>query len=96
MNHSEQSMLISVDPDDFSFICGCAVRYALGRKTYSVSIVTEFILTHMEQLDTRTKTTMIRDIEMQKAFSADAYGDECDKELWSNLLECLKKHLPEV
>lgn len=41
----------------------CALRYAIGRKTYVTSEVCEFIMKHPNLIDDRVKTVMLRDLE---------------------------------
>lgn len=41
----------------------CALRYAIGRKTYVTSEVCEFIMKHPDLIDDRVKTIMLRDLE---------------------------------
>ena len=41
----------------------CALRYAIGRKTYVTSDVCEFIMKHSNLIDDRVKTIMLRDLE---------------------------------
>ena len=41
-----------IDPhnDDFGAICNCAVRYAVGRKTYMPGLVIDFITPYLSEL----------------------------------------------
>ncbi len=41
----------------------CALRYAIGRKTYVTSEVCEFIMKHPNLINGRVKTVMLRDLE---------------------------------
>lgn len=41
----------------------CALRYAIGRKTYVTSEVCEFIMQQPNLIDDRVKTIMLRDLE---------------------------------
>ena len=36
---------------DFGTVCGCAVRYSLGRQTYMPSLVQQFINRNLKQID---------------------------------------------
>lgn len=74
--------------DDLSVMLVCAVRYALGRRTYIVQWVCEFVRNNTNLLTERSKMAIIRDIEQQKDYG---YGDECDKECWLALLDYLRK-----
>lgn len=88
--------LLSVNMNDFQFVCNCAVRYALGRRTYAVSIVVEFVQSHMDQMDILAVNSMIRNIEAQADYGEKAYGDDCDKKLWMELLLGLQKRLAQL
>ena len=41
----------------------CALRYAIGRKTYITEEVCSYIREHPELIDARVKTVMLRDLE---------------------------------
>ncbi len=41
----------------------CALRYAIGRKTYVTLEVCEFIMKHPNLIDYRVKRVMLRDLE---------------------------------
>ena len=41
----------------------CALRYAIGRKTYVTSEVCEFIMKHPDLINYRVKKVMLRDLE---------------------------------
>jgi len=76
---------INGNKDDMSMILVSAERYAMGRRTYIVGWVCEFIRNNLQLLTEKDKQVMIRDIE-----NSISYGDECDKVKWLNLLEKLK------
>lgn len=63
----------------------CALRYALGRRSYMVGVVTNYITYELPKLSDMCKRFMTYDIE-----EAHDYGDECDKEKWMRLLKKLK------
>lgn len=64
-----------------------ALRYALGRRTYMVSLTAEYIAGEIPKLSDQCKAVMIKDIEQREMYG---YGDECDKAEWMWLLEQLK------
>ena len=72
------------DPE-LSLMLACAVRYALGRRTYVVSTVTDYVMDHLPQLDKKIMFSMIRDIK-----ECQYYGHDCDKEDWMRLLAALE------
>ena len=84
----QTQITINGNKDDLSVMLVCAVRYALGRRTYIVAWVCEFIRNNTDLLTERSKMAIIRDIEQQKDYG---YGDECDKECWLALLDYLKE-----
>jgi len=81
----EYKCTINGEKEDVSMILVSAERYAMGRRTYIVGWVCEFIRNNLHLLTEKDKTVMIRDIE-----NPIDYGDECDKAEWLNLLEILK------
>ena len=70
----------------------CALRYALGRKTYITSETAEFIKRYPELIDERVKGVMLRDLEeyFQKMESF-KFDDECDFNTWKNLYSWLER-----
>lgn len=62
----------------------CALRYALGRKTYITGLVADFIIE--QELSKQCKKMMIKEIETCKD-----KGHKVDKESWDKLLKHLKK-----
>lgn len=72
---------------DYEHMLISALRYALGRRTYIVSMTAEYIENELPKLANHCKDIMIKDIEEQERFG---YGDECDKVRWMHLLERLK------
>ena len=74
---------------DFGTVCGCAVRYSLGRQTYMPSLVQQFINRNLKQIDSYSLAVMARDIK-----EAPSYGNETiDKPGWMNFLAVLEKEL---
>lgn len=78
---------------DFKDITICALRYALGRRTYITGVVADFIKEYPEIIDDRVKTVMLSDIEdylnhRKTAFYKD---DECDYHTWLELKRWLEE-----
>ena len=74
---------------DFGTVCGCAVRYSLGRQTYMPSLVQQFINRNLKQIDSYSLAVMVRYIK-----EAPSYGNETiDKPGWMNFLAVLEKEL---
>lgn len=84
--NSHEESGFPLDDDDFGAICNCAVRYALGRRTYMPEVVCGFLKNIIGKLSWRTVCCMERDIREAKN-----YGDACDEKVWMELLtECQK------
>lgn len=62
-----------------------AFRYALGRHTYAVSDVAEYLIRHKAKIQPTTRSMIIREINEH----FDKYGDggwECDKRSWDDVV----------
>lgn len=83
-----------IDPrdDDFGAICNCAVRYAVGRKTYMPSLVTDFITPHLGELSDKTLWCFQRDI-LKRLDEGFDFGDEFDLQNWMSFLEDVDKEI---
>ena len=71
----------------------CAVRYALGRMSYIVGVVAEYVALKQPELSKECINIIIRDIEEELKRYHDAgqlLGMECDERTWLRLLEMLK------
>lgn len=72
----------------------CAVRYALGRMSYIVGVVAEYVAVKQPELSKECINIIIRDIEEELKWYHDAgqtLGMECDERTWLRLLERLKE-----
>lgn len=72
--------MCKIDPsgEDFNILCTCAVRYAIGRRSYMPSLVIQAIVPWLQYLENRTLVVMVRDIDEEKDL-----GDEhVDRPLW--------------
>lgn len=76
-----------IDPrdDDFGAICNCAVRYAVGRRTYMPSLVIDFITPHLSELSDKTLWCFQRDLNQRSNDGFD-FGDEFDRQNWMDFL----------
>lgn len=61
---------------DFNDLCFYAFRYILPRRTYAVSQVCEILIRHKEMIDSRTKQTIIKEID--KELEIDVTKHQCD------------------
>lgn len=78
-----------IDPrgEDYNVLVTCAVRYAIGRRSYMPHLVVAAILPHLHELEDRTLLVMENDI-----VGAPNLGDEdIDEPLWRNLLEKVRR-----
>lgn len=75
-------MINIFNTDDFCLVCICAVRYCLGRRTYTPWAVMSFIKPFLPALSDNTLYVMARDIA-----EADSLGDaEIDAPMWAEFL----------
>lgn len=65
-----------------------AARYALGRRTYAVSDVTDTLARHAADLSYKTRAAIVRDID--EAERDERLGDPCDAEAWRVLRMVLR------
>ena len=84
---------------DLKDILICALRYALGRKTYITSLVADYIMEHQELIDERVKNVMLNDLNNYfrcRKGTITRFGkstdDNCDYNKWLQL----KKWLEEI
>ena len=71
--------MIHIDPDSVLFTC--AVRYAIGRKSYMPELIWQELVLIIDRLSDRNLYVMKRDVESELKF------DIPEKELWESLLE---------
>lgn len=73
------------DKYDYSAIVFYAFRYALGRKSYAVGEVVNYILKHWNDLQEREKRAMRE--EINTAIATDRIGMKMDREQWERILK---------
>lgn len=73
---------------DLKDIVISALRYAIGRKTYVTSEISEYIMEHPELIDTRVRDVMLKDLE-----EIDKYyeKDDIDYKVFDKLRKWLEK-----
>lgn len=74
----------------------CAVRYGLGRMSYIVDTICEYVDENKKKLTKECINVLIRDIkeELERYHIAGSYlGMECDEKRWKRLLEVLEKEV---
>jgi hypothetical protein len=72
----------------------CAVRYALGRMSYIVGVVCDYVKSKRNELSENCKNIIIKDIEESVEYyhrAGHTVEMECDERYWINLLEILKQ-----
>ena len=75
------------DNGDFGFICLAAMRYALGRQTYTPGIICDFLKLNWPLIDESDRATIRRDLDL--AINMDAghpeamyLGNNDDRKMW--------------
>ena len=66
-----------------------AFRYALGRKTYAVKDVSDYIVNHWEEIDPLTQQLIWGEID--EAIKRGEAGMSVDELAWARILELLVK-----
>lgn len=66
-----------------------AFRYALGRMTYAVSTVAEFIINNLEDLDETDKNLIVK--EIKEAIDEGNAGMQCDIDQWLKVVNAIEK-----
>lgn len=75
----------SFDSTNGQLVLMGAHRYALGRSTYAVSCIAEWLLAQRDLIEDSTRFTMVRDTA--EALNRDMAGMECDRQVWKNFVE---------
>lgn len=68
---------------DTGFIVLSAVRYAMGRRSYAVSLITDWVKTFWDKLTLNDKTCIARDVK-ESVRSDRSKGDDCDRKDWEH------------
>lgn len=91
LTEREKTLHPSIDlaDDNFGAVLNCAVRYAIGRKTYMPGLVIDFIKPLIPYLSSRTLWCFDQDIT--DARWSGGYGDPlCDEPLWMQFREAVR------
>lgn len=84
-----------ISNDDLGLVIICMVRYALHRKTYIISQVTEFVRDNYFHLSMNDRITLKRDIEREIRLASEinrTVGDKCDDDDWHDLLTFIEEN----
>lgn len=94
LQERRSNIMTMIDPhdDDFGAICNCAVRYAVGRRTYMPGLVIDFITPHLSELTDKTLWCFQRDL-YQRLDEGFDFGDEFDLQNWMSFLEDVDKEV---
>lgn len=72
---------VDITTDQFGCILNCAVRYAIGRRTYMPELVIEYARTLLPYINDKTLYILDQDITIQRYLGG--YGDkQIDEPLW--------------
>jgi hypothetical protein len=75
--------MINEDPDT-QLLITCAVSYAIGRSTYIVDTVAEYIKRHWNELSPGYRETIARDV--RRHVLGPRYSEHaCDRQTWNGL-----------
>lgn len=84
--------------DNLYIVAICAVRYALGRRTYMPGLVTDWVMASFTgRMPKGTAEIMMRDIQEQREMGERAgysgLGDPCDVRTWEKFETWLKEEI---
>jgi hypothetical protein len=84
--------------DNLYTVAVCAVRYALGRRTYMPGLVTDWLMANFTgRMPRGTAEIMLRDIQEQREMGerarCDSLGDPCDVRTWEKFEAWLKEEI---
>ena len=87
-------MRIDSSDRDFGFILVAAVRYAVGRRTYAPSLITEWIKAHADEVHPETLDAVRRDLDVElkrdrTSPNGGHLGHDCDRATWLSFHEWL-------
>jgi hypothetical protein len=71
--------------DDDELVLFCAFRYALGRRTYVVSAISDLILENWEKFSSEKQEQFKKEILEHRELCGDL-GDDCDEASWNRIL----------
>lgn len=66
----------------------CTFRYALGRRTYVVTHVADWLIANRDKLGQRNKDLIVREIDEQD--QRWGLGDDCDRRDWLRVREAMQ------
>jgi hypothetical protein len=87
-NKKNNNPMLDPANDDFGLMMNCAVRYAIGSRTYMPSAVIGFVTPLLSQINDRTLHCL--DLDIADAKYSGGYGDECDAKAWISFHKAVK------
>ena len=76
---------------DYSLIVFSAFRYALGRRTYVVGVVCDYIKENIGMIESKHLPLLAAEIEDAEEYNM--LGDPCDRKEWLNLKTFINDYL---
>lgn len=90
------SKKVLIDSQDLDLVFVASFRYALGRRTYMVFTIADFIKTNISLVPKNIIDLMIREITEAEQNHNDglykALGDDCDVKTWLSLRDFLIRY----
>lgn len=95
MQKNRRNKPLMVDPtdEDFGTICICAVRYAIGRRTYMPSLVQDFIRPYLPQFSSKTLGVLEQDIARAEELGYGYGHPTIDKPGWLKFLSDVRAEI---
>lgn len=87
----EHKPKVHIDDPEFGLVVSCAVRYGLGRMTYIVAAITDYIIPLVPYMDLQTLYCMNRDITSHA--ETNDLGMKCDAEHWLELRTAIQREI---
>lgn len=84
---------INTSQIDFEILCISAFRYALGRSTFFIYVISNFIWDYRDKFRKSILELFINEIEERKRIGLDSLGMSVDIECWLSLQEGLKEYI---
>lgn len=72
---------------DRDFLVVCAVRYCLGRQSYVVGMMADYLVKNAKAINSSDRRVILEDIDSQAKYG---YGDKCDEVEWMRAKAALK------
>lgn len=77
--------MIKLETDLEQFVVIAAFRYALGRRSYAVSLISDWLIKNWKEISINDQTLIKR--EIQEALDRDRAGMQMDRQDWEKVLK---------